>query len=140
MASKKDRKKIIRTLVHRNKELNALREINFIRGSTDNLEILLNKIIRITLKRLRVKGLFAFIYKPRAEKLEFKASNASKDLDEELINVLSKIGNDTIQNYSSMIINKTKKHPTLRRYKIKNLMSVPLMIYDGAVGVFIAVN
>ena len=140
MTSKKDRKQIIRTLIHRNKELNALREINFIRGSTDNLGILLSKIIRVILKYVKIKGVFALIYRPKIKKLELKATNLTQDLNEEFSNVITRIGYDTIQNYSPIIINRTRKHPTLRKYGIKNLISLPLMVYDGTVGCFITVN
>lgn len=133
------RKNYIETLLYRSKELNILHEINRLRGSTHNLTVLLNRLNKLIQQQLQVKNVIALISPLEEKKLEV-VSSTEQIIDVEYVHILKKIATDTMLTAFPIIINSTKMHHTLRRFKIKSMLSVPLMVYEGAVGALIVTN
>lgn len=138
-ASTDKRKKYIETLLYRSRELRILQEINQLRGSTHNLTVLLSKISKLVMGQLDVRSVVALVSSADDQKLEIVSSTqAIREIEHN--HVLKRIATDTMQSAFPIVVGSTRMHPTLRRYRIRSLLAVPLMIYSGAIGALVVMN
>ncbi|UZE94284.1 MAG: sensor domain-containing diguanylate cyclase [Candidatus Pacearchaeota archaeon] len=125
---------VVRKLVHTTKELRVLKTINKAVHSTDNLDVLVTKVLRIINKELRVS--LVFIALENKGQIEIKGS-LKDNLHPEFEELLKVISEDTIKNASPIFLKQTRPNTKLRNFRIRSLISAPLMSYSGPIGTMI---
>lgn len=127
-------KEVVRKLVHTAKELRVLKAINKAVHSTDNLGVLITKVIKIINTELRVS--LVFIALENKGEIEIK-SPLKENLHPEFKEIIKIIAEDTIKNASSIFLKQTRPHTRLRKFGIRSMISAPLMSYSGPIGTII---
>ncbi len=127
-------KDVIRKLIHTTKELRVLKAINKALHSTDNLDTLITKVIRVINRELRVS--LVFITLENKGKTEIK-SPLKENLHPEFEELIKIISEDTVKNASPIFLKQTRPNTKLKRFGIKSLISSPLMSYSGPIGTII---
>jgi len=126
---------ILRKLVYTAKELKILKSISQIANTTDNIDVIINKIIRVILREFDI-GMVFFILKEEGE-IKIKNLDESRPLHPAFQELISIIGEDTINDASPILVKESKPGTRLRHFGITSFASVPLMIYTGAIGAII---
>ncbi len=125
---------VVRKLVHTTKELRILKTISRAINSTDNLDVLITKVVRIINKELRVALVFMAL--ENKEKIEIK-SPLKDNLHPEFEELLKIISEDTIKNASPIFLKQTRPNTRLRNFGVISMISAPLMSYSGPIGTII---
>jgi len=125
---------VVRKLVHTTKELKVLKAIHKAINSTDNLDILITKVVRIINKELRV----ALVFITLENKGEIEIKSPLKDsLHPEFEELLKIISEDTLKNASPIFLKQTRHNTRLRNFGVRSMISAPLMSYSGPIGTII---
>lgn len=127
-------KEVVRKLVHTTKELRVLKAINRAVHSTDNLDVLVTKVIRVINKELRVS--LVFISLKNKGEIEIK-SPLKENLHPEFKELIKIIAEDTIKNASPIFLKQTRPNTRLKKFGIRSMISAPLMSYSGPIGTII---
>ncbi len=125
---------VIRQLVHTAKELRILKSINRIAHSTDNLDVLITKLMRIINKELRVALIFLTLQDGSNTEIKNMANISLHPEFEELLKVITE---DTTKSASPIFLRQARPNTRLRRFNIRSMISTPLMSYSGPLGAII---
>jgi len=126
---------VIRRLVHTTKELRILKAINKIVHSTDNLAVLVSRVVGIIHKELKV-GL-AFIILENEGKLDVINYDEKRPLHPEFLELVHVMTEDTIKRDSPIFIRHTRANTRLANFGIASSISAPLMSYTGPIGAIV---
>lgn len=124
--------KTLARLTHSAKELKVLKLVNKAINSTENINILINKIVDIILREFNL-GLVFFILEEN-EKLKIMNLDENRPLNKHFQELISVIARDTIKYSSPIVIRQSKLGTILNRFGIKSFVSVPLMLHEGPIG------
>lgn len=124
--------KTLARLAHSAKELKVLKLVNKAISSTENINVLINKIVDIILREFNV-GLTFFILEAN-EKLKIMNLDENRPLNEHFQELILVIARDTIKYSSPIVVRQSKRGTMLNRFGIKSFVSVPLMLHEGPIG------
>ena len=128
------KEEVIRKLIYTTKELKILKSIHRVINSTEDLDTLVTKVIRIINKELRV----ALVFMALENKGEIEIKSPLKDnLHPEFEELLKIISKDTIKNASPIFLKQTRPNTRLKNFGVISMISAPLMSYSGPIGAII---
>ncbi|MGB9707986.1 MAG: sensor domain-containing diguanylate cyclase [Candidatus Pacearchaeota archaeon] len=129
-----DEETLIR-LVHSAKELKVLKAITKITSSTDNLNVIINKVLTLILHEINVKIVFFVL----EENGNFNIINVDENrpLHPDFHDLVTFIAQDTVKYSQPIFIRQTKKGTIAYRFGIRSFLSVPLMLHEGPIGAII---
>ncbi|MEM1577443.1 MAG: sensor domain-containing diguanylate cyclase [Candidatus Pacearchaeota archaeon] len=115
------------------KEIKVLRDLYKIMGSTDNLDIFLSKVSDLI--KFNIKSKYVFFVLKDNDNLNIKYYEIlAREIKEDFRDLLLEIASDVMRKGGAIIINNTKKHKRLRKFNIKNILVVSLMLYSDIIG------
>ncbi len=126
-----DEETLIR-LVHSAKELKILKAITQITKSSDNLDVIISKVIGLILNEIDVKIVF-FVVEENGQ-LVIKNTDENRPLNSTFQELIHFIAQDTIKYSSPVLVKQTRKGTIADKFGIKSFLSVPLMLHEGPVG------
>lgn len=126
-----DEETLIR-LVHSAKELKILKAITQITKSTDNLDVIISKIIGLILNEIDVKIVF-FVVEENGQ-LVIKNLDENRPLNEDFEQLVLFVAQDTVKYSSPILVKQTRNGTIANRFGIKSFISVPLMLHEGPIG------
>lgn len=127
--------KTLMRLTHSAKELKVLKAIHKITSSTQNIDVIINKIIPLILNEIDVRIVF-FVIEENGE-LVIKNIDENRPLNPDFKDLVTFIAKDTVRYSSPIFIKQTKKGTIAQKFGIKSFLSVPLMLHEGPIGAII---
>jgi len=125
-------------LVHSAKELKIVKAINHITSSTENIDVIINKVVTIIMNEIGVRLVF-FILEENGE-LVIKNLDESRPLHPDFQDLIMFIAKDTIKYCSHIHVKQSRSGTRLNRFGIQSFISVPLMLHEGPVGAIILMS
>ncbi|MEM4152814.1 MAG: sensor domain-containing diguanylate cyclase [Candidatus Pacearchaeota archaeon] len=126
-----DEKTLVR-LAHSAKELKVLKLVNKAISSTENINVMINRVVNIIVNEFKV-GLIFFVLEEN-EKLKIMNLDENRPLNEHFQELVLVIAEDTVKYSSPILIKQTRQGTLANRFGIKSFVSVPLMLHEGPIG------
>ncbi len=125
-------------LVHSAKELKVLKVISKITSSTDNLDVIINKVLNVIMNEINAR--IAFFVIRENEDLIIKNADEARPLHPEFQELIQFIARDTIKYSSPIVLKQSRPNTRMSRFGINSFISVPLMLHEGPIGAILVMS